>query len=76
MAPNTIGYKKPMTFYKLESTFRYKTNFGKYTRKTIHFYYKNFDRICKQLRYELSIGAKCAVKEISEKEYMRGIKSL
>lgn len=59
-----------MAFYKVESTFRdLKRN-----RKTYRYYYNSIDTVHIQIDRDLSIGAKVAVKEISERDYVRATK--
>ena len=57
-----------MPFYKIESTFRdLKRN-----RKTYRYYYDSIGTVHIQIDRDLSLGAKCAVKEISESIYIKG----
>lgn len=63
-----------MSFYKLEASYPYTTLYGDKKRKIYKYWYNSVDTLIHQVKYDLSLGAKVAVKEISESEYIRGLK--
>ena len=63
-----------MKHYKLEARYRYLTAYGKRSHKTRSFYFQQMGSIIAQMKYELSLGAKISIKEISEAEYVKGIR--
>ena len=63
-----------MKFYKLTSAYKYDASQAsdKTTRtKSYRFYYRSWDNLMVQLQYEVGLGAKCSVQEISEAAYIK-----
>lgn len=71
--PGTVIVKNQMRFYKLEAKYPYTTNFGKKRTKIYKYFYKSYDSALAQIKYDLSLGGRITIREISEHEYMKGI---
>jgi cytoplasmic iron level regulating protein YaaA (DUF328/UPF0246 family) len=60
-----------MSYYKLEAKYPYTNKYGKKRTKIYKYWYRSINGVLNQMKYDLSLGGKIAISEISEQEYTK-----